>query len=378
MKDRCKQAASGMWYARPTWTDPATGERRFGHVSEPTQRKCADAYLQAVADGRAGRTAVRSVVTVSDVIDEWLAVKRGATKASGFRSYASLARNHLHPRFGRMKVARCTQQAIQRVYAEMLADGASAATVANVHRRLHDVFGLAERRGHVARNPVSLVDPPRHRPPEMETWTAAETDAILRWCATEPVYGPLIALGCYTGMRQGELLALRWGEVDLDGGTVRVRWTAHRGIVTEPKSAASRRSISLSTDCVAMLRAYHAERAALGAANRDHLVFSAFTGSLLSDCTLRRRLSLGCAAAGVRQIRFHGIRHTHATLLLEAGVHPKIVQERLGHASITITLDRYSHAVAGLQRQAAEALDGIIRAKRVQNGDSEDVKTAWT
>lgn len=367
MKDRCRQAASGAWYARATWTDPLTGHRRYRHVSAPTQAKCAAALITAIADGRSGRAAVSSPLTVGDLLRRWLESKRGRVRESTWTAYESRVRTRLLPVLGTLRLAKASPAAIQRAYVMLAEQGTGGSTFASCHRILHNAFALAEKQGMVPRNPVSLVDPPSYRAPEADVWTAADAGRFLAHAANEPVYGPLMALALYTGLRQGELLALRWRDIDLDTGVLRVRAAAYRGKLSEPKTTAGRRAVALSPDCLAMLRSHHAERARVNQTRPDCLLFSRPDGSILSYVTVRKRFLAAAEAAGVPPIRFHALRHTHATLMLQAAVHPKIVQERLGHSSIAITLDRYSHHAQSLQAPAALALDAAIRAKSVQH-----------
>jgi len=181
-----------------------------------------------------------------------------------------------------------------------------------------------------------------------------------------------VRLAVLTGMRRGELLGLRWGDVDLEGATVNVQQTAQRlsgqGIVfRQPKTRLSRRSIALSPAAVHVLRQQRRRQAEArllaGSAYEDRdLVFASGLGSPVEAGSLARTWSRITSAADVGHVRFHDLRHAHATLLLRQGVHPKIVSERLGHASIAITLDTYSHVVPGLQAAAAAQLDALLEA----------------
>ncbi len=181
----------------------------------------------------------------------------------------------------------------------------------------------------------------------------------------------MIYLALATGARLGELLALRWREVDLDRGNLQVIRTARRitgkGIAySEPKTHRSRRPVALSGETVQVLRehwrAQAERRLELGPTYADNgLVFASLTGHPLDDSNLRRAFRRTLADAGLPRLRFHDLRHSAATLMLRAGVHPKVVSERLGHATVGITLDTYSHVLPDLQRDAAEALDAVLQ-----------------
>lgn len=173
-----------------------------------------------------------------------------------------------------------------------------------------------------------------------------------------------------TGMRRGELLGLRWADVDLEGGSAHIQQTAQRivgqgWVFRQPKTRLSKRSVALSPATVTLLRRHRREqleaRLRAGSAYQDRdLVFASAVGTPLEPGTILRTWARVVAAAGVGHVRWHDLRHAHATLMLAAGVHPKIVSERLGHASVNITLDTYSHVVPGLQEAAAAQLDALL------------------
>jgi integrase len=168
-------------------------------------------------------------------------------------------------------------------------------------------------------------------------------------------------LAVYTGLRQGEILGLHNEDIDLDNGVIKVKHqvTVVRGhgiVVTEPKSATSLRPVTLPQSAINAL-AHHLEQNS----EVSGLVFTTTTGKPVSPRNVYRHFKIVTREIGLPEIRFHDLRHTHATLLLAAGVHPKIVQERLGHSQISLTLDTYSHVIPSLQTKAAEQIEGILR-----------------
>lgn len=181
-------------------------------------------------------------------------------------------------------------------------------------------------------------------------------------------------LALFTGMRRSELLALRWQDVDFTYGQVYVTRSLHHlkdgsYVFTQPKSVKSRRTIALPPSASLVLQAHREKREAemtmMGTALRDDgLVFSTLEGKPLRPNTVTRAWVMLAASAGVKDIRLHDARHTHASLMLKQGVHPKIVQERLGHSSIAITLDTYSHVAPGLQEAAAAGFDKLVSVRR--------------
>jgi integrase len=222
----------------------------------------------------------------------------------------------------------------------------------------------------VARNVADLVDPPRPQRKEMAALTAEQVRAFLDVAANDRFFA-LYCLAVGTGMRQAEMLGLTWSAVDLDRGVLAVQQqlVRVRGVgltFSEPKTSKARRSITLPAFAVEALKwhrkAQLAEHLAMGPKWTDlHLVFANEIGKPLERSNLvRRSFEPLLARAGLPRIRFHDLRHTAATLLLSQGTHPKVVQERLGHATIAMTLDVYSHVVPSMQRDAATQLDGLI------------------
>jgi integrase len=181
-----------------------------------------------------------------------------------------------------------------------------------------------------------------------------------------------------TGLRQGELLGLRWQDVNLDAGARHVQqtcqWLPGQGFIfRQPKTSRSCRAVALSPDTVQRVRQHRhrqlEERLLVGPAYQDHgLVFATPLGTPIDPSNLRRAWARIVKAAGLDHLRFHDLRHAHATLMLQQGTHPKVVSERLGHSGIGITLDIYSHVLPGIQAQAAAQLDGLV------NGVTSEVR----
>ena len=273
----------------------------------------------------------------------------------------------------RLPLAKLGPEHIERLYADRIAAGVGPMTVRHLHARLHKALGQAARRGLVARNVISLVSPPRASRHEMATLTEEQTRAFLHAAAGERLEG-LYVLAVTTGMRQGELLGLRWADVDIDRASLQVcRSVQFIGggefVFTAPKTAKSRRKVELTKVAVAALRRHRAgqlaERLAAAGGWEDlDLVFAnevgrPIDGTNLAERSYRRILE----RAGLKRIRFHDLRHTAATLLLGRGVNPKIVSEQLGHAQIAITLDLYSHVTPTMQREAVNVLDAVLGGK---------------
>ncbi len=361
-------------------TDPGTGKRRQLWRSVKGTKREAEALLVQLTHERnsgLGRPAGRQ--TVAQYLERWLddyvAVSVAPSTASHYRE---IVRRRMIPALGSVELTELRPQQIQAFYSRLLRDGRangsgglSARSVLRFHQVLHAALHHAVRWQLLARNPADAVQPPRAARRELTTISAAQVSELLA-AADETPIGPLARLAVMTGMRRGELLGLRWRDVDLDAGMAHVQQTAQRiagegWVFRQPKTRLSRRAIALSPATVRILRQQRARQAAerllAGSAYQDRdLVFASALGTPVEPGTIARTWRRVLDAAGVGHVRWHDLRHAHATLMLSAGIHPKIVSERLGHASVGITLDTYSHVLPGLQAAAAAQLDGLLDA----------------
>jgi integrase len=261
---------------------------------------------------------------------------------------------------------------VQRLYNDKAREGFSARTIRYLHTTLHSALAQAEKNQLVMRNVSKLTEPPADTRKEMSTLSLAQVaDTLLPAIKTDRLYAAFF-LVFTTGLRRGELLALRWRDVDLKAGLLHVRQTLVRSrnheegktqiLFSEPKTPQSRRTLPLLDECLTALKHYRAHQAAeklmLGQAYDDHgLVFCQPDGKPIDPRNFNRRFSQILKQAGLPHIRLHDSRHTFATLLLEQGVSPKTLQTMLGHSSARITLDVYSHVTLDLERQAAAKLN---------------------
>ena len=312
-------------------------------------------------------------LTVADFLATWLAdVAKHNLSPRGFERYAGIIRRHIIPDIGAIPLTQLRLDHLQKHYTTLLDKGLNPKTVRYHHAVIHRALQTAVKRGVVRHNVASGAEMPAIRRADMQTWDPDEVARFLDTAKASPYYA-LFHTAIYTGMRRSELLALRWQDVDLILCQVYVNRGLHHlkdgsYIFTEPKSARSRRTIALSPAAILVLQAHHEkrtmERGMMGKAlSPEDLVFSKPEGEPYRPNTITRAWSTLAKQAGVKVIRFHDARHTHATLLLKAGIHPKVVQERLGHESITMTLDIYSHVAPGLQQAAAERFDEVLNPR---------------
>lgn len=308
--------------------------------------------------------------TLAAFLAQWLEAVKPTLRPESFRRYEDLCRIHIIPELGSIRLARLTPQQVQAAYSRRLEAGLSGTSVQLLHGVIHKALDQAMRWGLVPRNVADLVTAPRRSTPEMRTLSPEEAGALLEAAGghrLEALY--VLAVTC--GLRLGELQALRWRDVDLDGARLRVTAT-YQGmadgklLLAEPKTARSRREVHLSALAVAALRRHHLaqlqERVRAANLWEDHdLVFTSERGRPLDGNNFRQRaFARLLEKAGLPKIRFHDLRHTAATLLMSQGVPIKVASEMLGHADISTTLRIYSHVLPGMQEQAAEAMDRVF------------------
>ncbi len=307
--------------------------------------------------------------TVGQYMASWLKAARPSIRERTWVRYEQYVRLHVVPTMGKVQLTKLTPQHLQRLYAERLEAGLSPSTVHHLHATLHKALKQAVRWNLLPRNVADLVDPPRIPRFEMTTLLPEQARVLLDAAAGDRLEA-LYVLALTTGMREGELLALKWRDIDFDSNAVEIRGSLQRVpsgfIIAEPKTARSRRRVNLTNAGLVALRQHRArqgeERLRLGAAwQKSEMVFTDEAGKPI-DATkfLRNSFAPLLKRAGLPPMRFHDLRHTAATLLLGRGIHPKIVSEMLGHSQIGITLDLYSHVTPTMQREATEAMDTIV------------------
>jgi integrase len=351
--------------------DPTTGKRLQQWITvRGTKRDAERRLAELLHEIDTGSFIKPGRITVADFLNRWLAdYAKPNLSPRGFERYQGIVESHFIPDFGKMPLTQLKSAHLQRHYTSVLNKGLSVGTVRYHHAVIHKALETAIKWGLVSRNIADGVDIPRLRRPEMQTWSEDEVVAFLEAAKGNPYY-ELFYTALFTGLRRSELLALRWGDVSFLLSQLYVNRSIHHlkdgnYIFTQPKTTKSRRRIALSPSTNLLLQEYKRQqevtRADLrGALDDNDLIFGTVEGKPLRPNTITRAWTMLAWKVGVKVIRFHDARHTHASLLLKQGVHPKVVQERLGHAGIQITLDTYSHVVPGLQEAAANRFDEFI------------------
>jgi integrase len=370
----------GRWMARYT-VHTASGRKRKT-IYGKTRAEVAEKLIKAMADSNGGVAFDAENLTLAGYLKHWLEDSvRSTVKVRTYETYWTRKRNYVDPYLGHVKLEKLAPTHLEGLYARLLEEGYSTATVRQAHSLISAALRKAVRWGLVGRNAAEAADPPRLVTPEIVTLSREEVRALLeasrRWPlhrASDPPgirpgrYEALVTLAVTTGLRQGELLGLRWSDVDLDRGVLKVRRTVdtrhNYARWGTPKSGAGR-SARLTRLATEALRRHHKrqaeERLALGTLFEDQgLVFPNLSGGVIIACVLHRSFKALLRYAGLPDVRFHALRHTAATLMLEGNVNPRIVQEMLGHANIRQTMDTYSHVLPNMQVQAAERVDELL------------------
>ncbi len=388
MKGHIYQRAKGSWtivYDLPA--DAVTGKRRQkSQTMKGTKRDAERVLREVLISLERGSYVKPNKITLGEWLNQWCEsfVVMNTTPRT-YVSYRSIIDNHLRKGLGAIALSRLEPQQIQEYYASKLAKGRvdgkgslSSRSVLYHHRILSKALDQAVKIGLIVRNVAKLITPPRVARAKINVLDAYEASSLLD-IASETAYYTLFATLLYTGLRRGEAVALRWKNIDLLGLELNVVETAYRirkeFIIKEPKTLHSKRAVSLSPSLAALLREYREAQEVMrnkmgNPLTDEDFVFSWPDGRPLDPDVVTKAFHRIAGKAGITNIRLHDLRHTHATLMLKAGVHPKVVSERLGHANIGITLDIYSHVLPGLQEAAAEKFDRIFEEAANKNSEA--------
>lgn len=342
---------------------------KYRYIYGKTRADVSRKLTKAMADRDGGFVFDAGNLTVETYMARWLSDSvKGTVRISTYERHEQLFRGHIRPALGRVKLKSPTPAHVRGLITEKLNTGLAPGTVRKIHSTLHKALSQAVSDGLIPRNAAD-VKAPRPAPDEMRPLSEAEARAFLE-VARGDRFEAVYVLAITTGLRRGELLGLRWDDADLERGTLRVgRALVREGgrhVLGETKTRRGRRRVNLTPRTVVALKAHRKlqleERVKLAGLYEDQgLVFSASAGTPLNPENLvKRSFKPLLKKAGLPEIRFHDLRHTCATLLLGRGVHPKMVQELLGHATIAMTLDTYSHYLPSMGDQASGAMGDAL------------------
>jgi integrase len=344
-----------LWIGQITLPDGSRKRKR-----SKSQRIVRDWLLGVRTALKDGSFVADETITLAAFLDRYFETVAVPTlKPKTLENYGYLIRKHIKPALGPLRLTRLTPVHLQQFYADKLASGLSRRTVEFIHSILHKALSHAFKWGLVSRNVADLVDAPRPGKTEMQVWTLAQVKIFLE-AVRDHKYFPIYVLAIFCGLREGEVLGLHFEDLDLPHARLHVRHTvqyiAGQGlIISQPKTDTSRRPVSLPGVALAVMNQYLPTRTP-----QTGLIFTTSHGTPVPPREVLRHFKLTEAALGLPVIRFHDLRHTHASLLFAAGVHPKLVQERLGHSNIAMTLDLYTHIIPSLQDGVADTLNDLF------------------
>ncbi len=374
-----QRKSDGKWVGSITIV---TGKRKVFYGR--TRKEVKDKLAAALHELQQGTLVEASQQTVAQFLTDWLEnTHKRRIRPRTYERYREAIYLHIIPALGHHKLQKLSVQQVQAFYTQKEKEGLAPATIIYYHSVLHNALSKAVEWGLVSRNVCDLASPPRRKRHEIQTLTIEQVQKLLaavqghRWEA-------LYTLALATGLRRGELLGLKWQDIDFASGVLQVRrilsrvptGTAEREHVyveAEPKTQKSRRSVAIAPFALEALKQHRVRqleaKLKAGPLWQEHdYVFCTSTGSHLNPNHVVDELKKLLAKAELPDIRFHDLRHSAATLLLTAGVHPKVVQEILGHTQISMTMDIYSHVLPGMQHDAVSKLHDALKKKE----DDED------
>ena len=367
--------------------------RQEFHTGYKSKREAEEALATTISALSSGSYTPPSKTLLAEFLrNEWLPATRHTIRPTTYLSYQGHVELHIIPALGHLPLQQLSSAHINAFYAKLLSKRAntdgdiggnadengakkkrtlSPSTVRRIHATLHRAMRDAVRWNKITRSPADGADPPRAAgcgEGEMKVWSVRELKTFLESERENRLY-PLWLTLATTGMRRGEALGLRWEDIDLDAGTLSIRQTrvlaGYEPVLSTPKTKKGRRLVALDPATTGALgRHRHLqsnERLAQGAAGKDSgFVFTRGDGEPYHPERVSKLFRKAAKMAGLPRIRLHDLRHTHATLALSAGIHPKVVSERLGHANIGITLDTYSHCLPALSEEAACRIAALV------------------
>jgi integrase len=368
MKGSVKKEGSTWYYLVDLGKDPITGKRkRRRKRGFKTKKDAEQALSKVIYEVNNGTFVEPSKTLFKDYFKEWLEGKRHNYSRQTVKNYESYLLNHISPVIGHIPLSNLTSLMIQNFIGVLRHKGLADGTVRRIFNVVNTSLNNAEKMQIIPKNPATLVDKPQVKQTEMKVWEISEVRRFLE-VAKDSRYYMAFHLAITTGMRQGEILGLRWKDIDLHRGIVYVRQTLdHDGkdFKAGAKTKSGVRSINLDPHTVEALKSHRImiaeERLKLGKDYKDNdLVVCTYKGTVISPRNLTRTWHSLIKKADLPKIRFHDLRHTHASLMLQQGEHVKVVSERLGHNKIQITLDTYSHVMPNMQEESANRFGEMV------------------
>lgn len=359
------QRADGRWVAQFSLND---GKKR--QLTRQTEKEAWSALRKALNEVEQGTIVTGPEQTLSEFLNHWLEeIHKPTLRLSSYIKYRKLIDTYIIPELGHLKLQKLSPQLVQAFYRRKEKQGLASKTVNSIHGVLHKALDTAVRWNMLARNVCDVVSPPRIVKREIQPLTMEQAQQLLTVARGDRLEMVLL-LALVTGIRRGELLGLKWADIDFTQGALQIRRTldymAHYGYIeSEPKTKSGKRRIILPGFVVEALKQHRVQqleqRLKVGEAwQESDYVFTGLEGGPLNPRYLLILFGQLLESAGLPHMRFHDLRHSAATLLLSMGVNPKIVQEILGHSNISMTMDVYSHVLPSMQREAMGKWDDAL------------------
>ena len=361
------QRTDGRWVAQIRLENG-----KLKQIYRKSEKEANIALRKALHEQEQGTLATGPQQTLKMYLEQWLEQvhKPSAHSIGTYNMYRTIIQKHIIPSLGHVRLQRLTPQQVQAFYASKLHEGLSQKRVKSIHAVLHKALENAVKWNLIGRNVCDLVNPPIPKRHEIQPLTWEQAQRLLQ-TARDHKLEALLTVAITTGMRRGELLGLHWQDIDLKTGSLQVRRSVNRIgkhglVVSEPKTAMSRRKITLPAFVVDILKQHRVRQQemkekALGLWRETDIVFCNLYGGYIEPSNLHEWFKKLLKSAELPNIRFHDLRHSAATILLSMGVHPKVVQELLGHSNISMTIDIYSHVLPSMQQEAMGKMDDLFK-----------------
>jgi integrase len=367
LKGSIKQEANGRW--RVTIDIPGkNGARKQKKQRFDTKEEALDFQLEMNYALMKGTYKEPAKIVYKDYLQDWFSTKKKSIGTQTAKVYKDHLEGKIVPFLGNLPLSELTVLNIQAFINSLSEQGLSSSTVKKTFEIIRNSLEYAVDFEILEKNPAKKVKLPKANKKEMTVWNEEEVNRFFKVAKEDPLF-IVFHLALTTGLRQGEVLGLRWKDVDLEKGMLNVRQTlSHDGktFINGAKTKSSLRTVNLSQMTAKILKSRKImiakEKLSIGAAYQDFdLIACTQHGTPLNPANVRRTFNRIIKVADVPKIRFHDLRHTHATLLLSKGVNVKVISERLGHSNIKVTLDTYSHVLPTMQEEVARKLDEIIK-----------------
>jgi integrase len=367
----------GIYRRGSTWTafwrtDSTAGRKQHTKGGFRTKKEAQQFLNETMAAIQGGVFSQPTRVTFGEFLTaRWLPARQMGLRPSTFSSYRAAINLHVIPALGHVHIQQLSPDRLDQFYAGLVAKGLSAKTVRNIHVLIHRALRDAVRKNLVPRNAAEAADPPklnRANHEEMRTWTPEQLRVFFDGIAEHRLAAAYV-LAATTGMRRGEVLGVRWRDVDFKARRLHVQQTVlsveYKLVLGRPKTRRGERKIALDAETIRVLTSHCAaqrrEKELFGAGYNDHgLVFAREDGSPVHPDYFSQTFDRAVKRLQLPRIRLHDLRHTHATLGLAAGIHVKVISDRLGHATTSFTQDVYMHAIPAVEEDAADQIADLV------------------